>query len=188
MVRDTEGNDFFYPNGIAKLRLEGYGNVNGYIHKDNPDYLNAAINSNSLLEKHFQKSTTQLHTHSPQSMRVDLLNELEELFLSSFNKTRSNKFRSEDDIAVTGYLYHHYALLSGNAIQSNTRTELIQQNHGFTKKFNRLLNLKRRNMLNKLPLSICINDGADSHLNRDWNNSVNSFLNDFFPKKCEFEK
>ncbi|MEZ9408604.1 hypothetical protein BCT90_18985 [Vibrio lentus] len=188
LVKKTSADNFFFPNGIAKLRLENYGNVNGLVTQGHPDYLNAARNCNYLLEKDFGKSCTQLHTHSPQSMRVDLLNEMNERYCGEFDRTRSNKFRKSDDIAVTGFLYHHYAYLTGNAIQSTDKTELIQQNHDFQAKLNRIIRLYKRNSHRNLPLSVCLNDGADSHLNIEWNEAIMSFLNEFFPEKSSFEK
>ena len=75
MVRPTTAYNFYYSNGITKLKLENWGNVNGNPKEKEPDYLNAARNSNALLEKEFGKSTSQLHTHSPQAMRVDIFKE-----------------------------------------------------------------------------------------------------------------
>ncbi len=187
LLKPMTGNDFFYSNGIAKLRLEPYGNVNGEVKEGDADYLNAARNSNKLLEIDFKKTTTQLHTHSPQSMRVDILNRMEEQYLDAFNITMKNKFRKYTDIAVTGYLYHHFALLSGNALQTNIKTELVQQNHDFKKKLQLLITLKKQENWEKLPLSVCLNDGADSHLNRNWNIEIMKFLNSFFLDASKYE-
>ena len=188
LVKPLEKNNFYYANGIAKLRLEPYGNVNGGVTFGEPDYLNAARNSNALLEGKFGRTTTQLHTHSPQSMRCDILRKMNEEFQVDFERTLLNKFRDMSDIAVTGYLYHHYALLSGNALQSGDRTELVQQNHDFVKKLRTIVELNKNLDYAKLPISVCINDGADSHLNERWNEEVNKFLENLFPEKSIFEK
>ncbi|CKL04861.1 stealth conserved region 3 domain-containing protein [Neisseria meningitidis] len=164
------------------------GNVNGECTEGEPDYLNGARNANTLLEKEFKKFTTKLHTHSPQSMRTDILFEMEKKYPEEFNRTLHNKFRSLDDIAVTGYLYHHYALLSGRALQSSDKTELVQQNHDFKKKLNNVVTLTKERNFDKLPLSVCINDGADSHLNEEWNVQVIKFLETLFPLPSSFEK
>jgi len=187
LIKPTTKDDFFFPNGIAKVRLEKYGNVNGLTKEGDPDYLNAARNSNKLLELEFKKTTTQLHTHSPQSMRIDILTQMEEKYADKFSETMKNKFRTYKDIAVTGYFYHHYAILSGNALQCDTRTELIQQNHDFQKKLKKLVLLKEGNKIKELPMSVCLNDGADSHLNETWNLEVISFLNTFFHNKSKYE-
>ncbi|HGK5986318.1 TPA: stealth conserved region 3 domain-containing protein [Neisseria meningitidis] len=188
LTKPLNKDNFFYSNGIAKLRLEAWGNVNGECTEGEPDYLNGARNANTLLEKEFKKFTTKLHTHSPQSMRTDILFEMEKKYPEEFNRTLHNKFRSLDDIAVTGYLYHHYALLSGRALQSSDKTELVQQNHDFKKKLNNVVTLTKERNFDKLPLSVCINDGADSHLNEEWNVQVIKFLETLFPLPSSFEK
>ncbi|HGK6157387.1 TPA: hypothetical protein ACJ3HD_002201 [Neisseria meningitidis] len=37
-------------------------------------------------------------------------------------------------------------------------------------------------------MSVCINDGADSHLNEEWNVQVIKFLETLFPLPSSFEK
>jgi len=188
LVKPTKSGDFYFSNGIAKLRLEPYGNVNGFATYGDPDYLNAARNANALLEKDFHKTTTQLHTHSPQSMRVDILEKMETQYPLDFKRTMSNKFRTYQDISVTSYMYQHYALLSGNALQTDIKTEFIQQNHNFSDKLQRIIRLKNKGKLDELPLSVCLNDGADSHLNEQWNTEIMKFLETFFPEKSRYEK
>ena len=188
LTRPSDANDYFFSNGIVKLKLEPYGNVNGFVKNGDPDYLNAARNSTKLLEKTFNKTPTQLHTHSSQAMRVDLLKDMENLYYEEFQKTLNNKFRTPEDISVASYLYPHYAYLSGNAIQSNIKVELIKEQHNFKKKFCRILDLTKNKQFNKLPLSVCINDGGDSHLNDEWNEEVLNFLEKMYPQPSKYEK
>ena len=122
-------------------------------------------------------------------MRVDVLQEMYDKYGKHFDETMSHKFRTKDDIAVTGYFYHHYALLSGRALQSTDKTELVQQNHpNFQNKLNNIVKLNREKKYNELPISVCVNDGADSHLNETWNIEVMKFLDALFPQKSTFEK
>lgn len=186
LARKTSKSDFFLSNGLAKIRFESWGNVNGDIDESSPDYLNAARNCNKLLERDFGKSTTQLHTHSPQSMNKSVLKELEKKYIFEFKKTSMNKFRHITDIAVTGYLYHHYVYLIGKGLKDYTKTQLIQQNHDFVKIYRNLLAELNR-VEGNLPLSFCVNDGANSHLNDKWNIETLSFLEKYFPNKSKFE-
>jgi hypothetical protein len=179
--------DFFYPNGIAKVRLEPYGQVNGDPYPGHPDYLNGARNSNVLIERVFATSPTQLVTHSPAAMRRDVLQELEIQFGDDLGRTIHNRFRAPDDVAVATYLHAHYAVLSGKAVPDHTPVWLIQANHPFRKRLRKLQGWKKRSS-HKLPLSICLNDGAESHLNEQWNVSVTEFLGNFYAKKSQFEK
>lgn len=187
LARPTTKEDFFLSNGLVKIRFEPWGNVNGELKEGDPDYLNAARNCQQLLERDFGKSTTQLHTHSPQSMNKSILAQMEERYKGDFNRTSGNKFRHISDIAVTGYLFHHYAYLSGMGIKDYTKTILIQQNHDFKRLFNNLLKENKR-IEGKLPLSFCINDGANSHLNEEWNEFSIKFLEEYFGNKSSFEK
>ncbi|HAT06897.1 MAG TPA: hypothetical protein DCS77_14580 [Aeromonas salmonicida] len=123
-------------------------------------------------------------------MRVDLITELEDKFHDSFKTTRGNKFRKITDIAVTGFLMHHYAYLSGRGIKDYTPTLLIQRNHNYKERFSTILKQKENLIFesSKRYLSFCVNDGADSHLDDDWNISVQDFLDNYLPMKSSFEK
>ncbi len=188
LLKPLSAHDFFYHNGIAKIRLESYGNVNGDVLDSDPDYLNGARNSNKLLERDFNKFTTQLHTHSPYSMNVSVLNEMHERYKLEFNRTLSNKFRSSNDLSVASYFYSHYAILTGKALEDYSKTELIQQNHNFGLKLTNILNHSKKSEYRKLPLSVCLNDGQDSHLNEEWNTKLANFLNELYPGVSSYEK
>ena len=143
LMRPTLKSDFFYGNGLARLRLENYGMVNGPVTEGEPDYLNAARNSAELLTQRFGTYPVRLHTHSPQSMNREVLVEMESLFADQFEQTRRNKFRHSTDIAVTGFLYHHYAFAIRRAVPDGGVTRLIQQNHNYVHLFNALIEEKR---------------------------------------------
>ena len=187
LSRPTGKQDFFFSNGIAKTRLEGYGMVNGVAQDGQPDYLNGARNSAALLFKEFGVSATRLHTHSPQSMRKSVVEEMENLFEEDFQRTRSNKFRAVDDISVTGFLFPHYAYLKGAAVPVGTPTRLIQQNHNYERIFQGMHEELTRGHSTRF-LSICINDGNDSHLNDDWKEERDRFLENMFPRPSRFER
>ena len=160
--------------------------VNGDVTKGHPDYLNGARNASEVIKKEFGVSPTQLVTHSPIAFRKDVMNEIEEKYDEYLDRTRRNKFREIVDVAP-GYLYVHYAIAGGRAVVDRTPVQLVQQNHWFKKILSELVEKKRAGN-GKLPLSVCLNDGADSHLNVNWNIAVTTFLDDFFPEKSSFEK
>jgi hypothetical protein len=186
LTRPATAADFFHPNRIAKVRLEPYGQVNGEPEEGHPDYLNGARNANRLIEQAFSKSTTQLMTHSPMPLRKDVLAEMEDRFSDDFHRTIHNRFRAIDDIAVASYMHANYSILSGKALPDSTPVWLVQPNHNFRDKMTSLIKWKRKNS-RKLPLSACLNDGTESHVNDDWNAAVSSFLEIFFDQKSEFE-
>lgn len=186
LTRMTQKHDFFYSNGIARLRLENYGMVNGPVTSGEPDYLNAARNSAALILNEQGSYPVRLHTHSPQSMNRSLLEEMEEKFFEEFARTRSNKFRHSTDIAVTGFLYHHYAYVTGRAVPDGGNTRLIQQNHNFNRLFENLLQDKQTGKTSRF-LSVCVNDGKGSSDNNNWGESAFRFVNEYYPVPSQFE-
>lgn len=188
LTRQAFAHDFYLPSGIYKPRLEAKGMVTGAPVAGQPDYLNGARNATALLEQMFERSPTQLAIHSPHPLRKDILQELDTHFGPAMKRTAHNKFRSLDDVAVSGYLHAHYGILSGRAVADSTPVKLIQPNHTFAKIFADLIAKKKAGAEQTLPLSICVNDGFDSHLNATWNDAIIRFLTTFYPNKSSFEK
>ena len=180
-AKPTKKSDFFLPNGLAKLRFEPYGVVNGRINESDPSYVNAARNGQRLLEQQFSKVPVQLHKHTVQCMRRDVLSEMEILFSKDLCATRRNKFRDITDVSPASFLYPHFAYMSGFGTKVDDNVLMIKETADFQKVFNNLLVLKGNNKFSELPLTICINDGVDSHENTIWNESVIGFLNIYFP-------
>lgn len=187
LTRMTTKSDFFYANGIARLRLEKHGMVNGPVTEGDPDYLNGARNAAELLRAEFGKYPVRLHTHSPQSMNRAVLREMEERFLAEFQRTRANRFRHYSDVAVTGFLYHHYAFLTSRAVPDGGQTLLIQQNHAYEQMFAKLLDSFESGRHSQY-LSTCVNDGRGSVDNSDWDEQARTFLSRYFPVPSQFEK
>jgi len=188
LTRPSKKTDFFEPNGICKLKLERWGNVNGDPKEDEPDYLNGARNCQRLIERDYGVSPTQLHCHAPQALRVDVLNEMEAKYGEKFKRTSRARFRSMHDVAVTGFFFHHYVLATGRGIKGNQKTMLIQQNHQFEPLLKKILAERSTPDDERRHLSICLNDGADSHLNENWNRSILRFLNQYFSERSDFER
>jgi hypothetical protein len=178
--------DFFASNGTCLTKFEGWGTVNGEVVEGDPDYLNAARNSGKLLLDDFGGWPVSLHTHSPQSLRVSVLEEMEGRYGEDFRRTRSSRFRSSSDIAVSGFLFHHYAYATGRGVAVDARTQLVQQNHNFKEVFSTLL--RNRDRWSGSPkLSFCVNDGRGSMENSGWNAAALQFLCSYFPTKSQFE-
>ena len=188
LVRDVCPEHFFFANGIAKLRLESYGMVNGEPALGDPDYLNGARNGAELINEEFGGWPVHLHTHSPQSLNSQIIQEMEEKYPDAFNRTRSQRFRSPSDISVTGFLYSHYAFAQGRAVTNGSNdTLLIQQNHDFVSRFARIERMRERPRPNSGPVAICINDGNGSADNVEWNVAASEFVNRYFMKHSKYE-
>lgn len=111
--------DFFDETGRSLAYFESYGMVNASeITEEHPDYLVAAKNSKALIKQVFSNyDARNLHRHVPYALKKSVISELEEKFKSAFELTRQAKRRSEHDINLTSFLYHHYAYAKGLAVK-----------------------------------------------------------------------
>ena len=173
--------NFFTPSGLSVSWLEGYGMVSGDPKIGDPDYLNAARNSADLLRRNFGFSPTELHCHVPFSLRRSVIEEIEALFMDRFDEFRVNRFRRINDINLTSFLYHHFALSQGAAIERTARSLMIRSND---LRWRDLLNRARSRRLHFL----CINEGGALDPSEDWNVELGRFLDATFPDVPEWEK
>ncbi|PTT55697.1 stealth conserved region 3 domain-containing protein [Aeromonas sp. HMWF014] len=190
LARPAEKTDFFEPNGNCKIKMEPYGNVVGNNAPHLPDYLNASINSQRVLNRKFGYKPTQLHRHTHQALRVDLLEKIEKDFYIEVENTRCNKFRTVNDINITSFLFHHYAYYTGNAVKTYPLTYLIKSQSKYKDMFKKIISQKNDIFFDDdtRALTVCINDGNDSHKNMDWNISINVFLSTYLPNPSSCEK
>lgn len=188
LVKPVKKSDYFLPNGMAKTRPEPYGMVHGELDENDPDYLNAARNVQALLQAEFGKTATKLHTHTPQSGRLSVMQACEATFPEAYKRTRSNKFRSIDDISPTSFMYPSFAYLTGNAVMDYPLTSLVNN----AKPFRKILNGYRASInageFDELPLSLCINDGGGSTEDEVWNRAVVRFMRTTFDGMSDAEK
>ena len=101
---------FFNANGTSRIQFEPYAMVAGPVRPGDADYLNAARNSARLIEERFGHVPTQLHRHVPYALRRSTLAAIEAEFADAFAEFRRNRFRRSNDVNLTSFLYHHYAL------------------------------------------------------------------------------
>lgn len=169
--------DFFLSNGVSISNLEPYGVVNGVISKNNPDYINAAINGQKLLADKFNITPTQLHQHSPYALRKDILNEICSIYTEAVSVTTFNRFRSKTDISIPSFLYHHYSYIKKQSSISHLAACYI----GYKKR------VKIKKLVDKDAKTICINDGGSSYSDDKWNERIKYYLESTYKNKCEFE-
>jgi len=182
LTRPARVTDFFQSNGLSKSAMEPYGTVSGEVAKGDADYLNAARNGKSLLEKAFGKSVTSLHTHTPYALRKDVLLEMEERFKEPIEQTIHNAFRTPEDISTVSFLYHHYSYMTQRAVYSELDSVLIKARRAdYPMVMADILTGKR------VPVAVCINDGSGSSHMMRWNQHVSGFLDTYFPHPSAFE-
>ncbi len=187
LMRTAEKEDFFLSNGTPRVRLESFGTVNGPVQKDQPAYLNAARNSAECIYRDFGTYPTRLHTHSQNSLRRSILEEMEQRYPGEIERTRSSMFRGTKEVVMTGFFFAHYAIASGSGVEAKTPTMLIQPNHDYVERM-RIVQSQIETCGDSEYLSVCLNDGNGSHLNLEWDQAIMSFLSAVFPEKSRYEK
>lgn len=120
--------DFFDEIGRSVAYLEPYGMVDSKAGRDKSlDYLSAANNSKDLLKTIFPDYEARcLHRHVPYALKKSILEEIEEAFPKMIESTRNAKRRSLDDVNVTSFLYHHFAIVSGRAVKADASSLIVR--------------------------------------------------------------
>lgn len=172
-------NDFFDDCGRSISYFEPYGMVfDKNTRKEIPDYLQAAINSHKLLKEKFSDySARNLHRHVPYAMKRSVLKEIESNFPNAIQRTRYEKRRSETDINLTSFFYHHYAFVTGNAVSADLNGLIVRPE-----------NIK--NILGKNSYKykiLCFNDGNGSSENINYKKETLKFFNERLAEKACWE-
>lgn len=77
----------------------------------------ACVNSMELMSEYeYFRNFLSLHEHTPYPLKKSIMNEIEQLFQEELQKTRAARIRTENDISLTYFLHHHYALHRGMAV------------------------------------------------------------------------
>jgi|GEM_PF-1886475 len=188
LLKPVNKSDFFLPNGVPKIRPEPYGMVHGELNEDDPDYINAARNVQRLLQAEFGKTATKLHTHSPQSMRLSVVQACEATFVDEYKRTRGNRFRCITDINPTSFMYPSFAYLTGNAVMDYPQISLVNVVKPYKRTFGGFIGAMRNARYDDLPLTLCINDGGGSSDDEDWSEAVVRFMEAAFDEISEAER
>jgi hypothetical protein len=167
LTNATGVNDFFDDDGRAKVFLSGKTFIPDGTHT--PDMLAAdaaAINTRDLFQNRFSRSITRKFKHCPIALHRDVMVHLEAIFSDDFDAVRQNRFRNPNDLAVSGSLYQHYALMIDKANIADITYQYIEINS--TKLPLRLLKLGVMSAWDR-PVVMCLNavtGGAGSRFNQ----------------------
>ncbi|WP_188717227.1 stealth conserved region 3 domain-containing protein [Paracoccus acridae] len=172
---------FFSETGNTRAFLEDFGVVSGSCRDTDPDYLNASRNSANLLLNELDFWPTRLHKHTPYSLKRDILMEIEGKWKSDFSIFRRNKFRSINDLNLTSFLYHHYALATGRAEVASVKLSLVMP-----------IDVRWQNRLSTALCGdvdvLCINEGGVLRPAPNWHSSVSRFLQNSFFQPAPWEQ
>jgi hypothetical protein len=162
--------DFFDDLGRSLSFYEPYGMVVGIRREDTPSYMLAALNSADLIQNYFGIYPRKLLKHVPHALKKSVLTEIEFTFNDSVEKVRRAKVRSEMDISITSFLYHHYSYLLGKSLPASCRYALVRaKNH--KKVYSQPAKYK----------FLCINDGGGDSSNLSYKMASKSFMEKRYP-------
>ncbi|SFB52105.1 Stealth protein CR1, conserved region 1 [Rhizobium sp. NFR07] len=153
----VQRSDFFTKYGRSISRLEPYGAV-PYLEElcaagEAEEWQYAAVNGANLIASSFLIRPTQVHRHAPYAFKKSVFDEIETAWPEQLHRTRAAKFRTADDLSVASFLYHHFALNKGSAVEANDESMIVR--HTNYRAF------QSRAMYKKLKF-FCVNDGGGS--------------------------
>jgi hypothetical protein len=180
VMRPLPKGHFFNENGTSRSFLEPYAMVAGAARPGDADYLNASRNSARLIERRFGHVPTQLHRHVAFALRRSTLAAIEAEFADAFAAFRVNRFRRSNDVNLTSFLYHHYAIATAETTTAECESMLVKpQDVRWRAHLGQAS--KRR------PQIVCINEGGDMRPSALWESSVLDFMETHFPRKASWE-
>lgn len=175
--------DFFTAYGQSVSRLEPYGALPYFQQLRDEgraeEWHCAALNCADLLFSHQGVKPTKAHRHAPYALQKSLYEDLINTFQKEAAVTRNARFRQLSDFSFTSFLYHHYALNRGRAVESNENSMIIRPNN-----FRRFSAKK----IYKNLRFFCLNDGGGSASDNNYNKFKSEFLKSFYPFKSQAEK
>ncbi len=181
VMRSMKPSDFFAGSGQSLSRLEPSGMVSGSHDPDDPDYLNAARNCVELIHSRLGFVPTQLHRHAPFSLKRSVLDEIEACWAERYAQFRCNAFRGREDLNVPSFLYHHYAIGTGQALSDPKKTVLVKSNDPATQAS------RMNEAMNADVDFVCLNEGGVEAPSEQWVTSTRHFMLTKFPLPAPWE-
>lgn len=171
--------NFYDQSGRSISQLEPYGMVAAdNLFDATREFLAPAMKCRArLLENYPWYQATQLHKHTPHVLLKSVLEAIEIEFKNDMDHTRSHRLRSPEDLNVTSFLYHHYALANGTAVEGDAPSLIVrpQNIHDLLGKGARKYNY------------LCFNDGDGSAMDSGYVRGFFEFMAINLPSKSSFE-
>ncbi len=173
-------NDFFDFMGRSVSYFEPYGMVfENNLLDPNMDYLVSSINSYRLLKSTFPiYNPSCLHKHVPYALKKSVLHDMEEKWDDEFKATRYSKLRSNTDVNITSFLYHHYAMATGKAVDKDNNYLLVRPEN--------IKTLFEKNNF-KTYKFLCFNDGNNSSNDEKYKQDFIKFCQLQLSQKSSYE-
>lgn len=172
--------DFFDSAGRSISYYEPYGMVyDGSMRENIPDYMKASINSCRLLKEIAPNySARNLTRHVPHALKKSVLQRIDECFNFDINRTRYSKLRSDIDINLTSFLYHHYSYITKESVSGDIKNIIVRPS-------NIKMIVDEQAFSHKV---MCFNDGAGSAVDKNYKATTKKYLNRRFSEPSPWEK
>lgn len=174
-TKTTQPELFFKSNGLTSGFLSKNTYPNRMIIKLPIDY--AGENTKNIIKKYYELEITHKIMHAPYALKRSTLKEIEDLLNDQIEITRSNRFRSTDDISLTSSLYFYYSYCRSQSIFENIKTRYVDLSH-IAHPLAIITSYLEDNQF------ICLNETIFKHQN---SRIIQYFLKKRFPYKSEFE-
>jgi glycosyltransferase involved in cell wall biosynthesis len=180
--RPLQPSMFFAANGVAQFFQSPTPVPMTPIGDDDDFNFTAAKNNRVLIKEAFGHTITQSFLHAPYSLRVSVLNELEERFPEAVAQTANSRLRAATDISIPSSLHHYYAYFTGRSSRGSIRVAYVDigdpDQHP---RLTQILTIRGNDVF-------CLNDTHHSVLSpAERAQVVKVFLENYFPVPSEFE-
>ncbi|MFF4566260.1 stealth conserved region 3 domain-containing protein [Streptomyces sp. NPDC001435] len=174
---------FFTSNGHTRLFWSPTAVPPVPLSHEDEGYFAAAKNNRALLQRDFQRTTTQGFLHTPHPLRRSVLTEIEETYPSEIAATASSAFRARTDLSVPSSLHHHYSYLTGRSHPSTLSSSFINAGrYDHHTRLSRLLATRSHSVF-------CIGESPNAEVPVDEQDRVlRAFLTAYFPVPSRFER
>lgn len=172
--------DFHTDFGSTVCRLEPYGALQ-YLEElcfaeEAEEWQHAAVNGVNLINEKFGFRPRQLHRHAPYAFKKSVFLEIEEQFPNEFHATRSARMRSRGDVSIASFVYHHYALATRRAVETNDESMIVRHTN--------YARFEKRKLYKQMKF-FCVNDGGGSGHHVGYKRFKHTFLPKLYPfKSC----
>lgn len=178
LSQPCQSTDFFDRLGRSYSFYEPYGMVGGVAFtEDTPSYMKAAMNGANILFESFGYYPRNLLKHTPHPLKKSILKEIEDVYAGIIDRVRRAKLRSDDDISLTSFFFHHYSYLNGTSIPSECNYALVRAKN-YKKSFQHSYSYK----------FMCLNDGGGDSENKAYKQASLNFMNQRYPIIQAWEK
>lgn len=170
--------DFFDILGRSYSFYEPYGMVGAInIDEDTPSYMKAATNGAEIIYESYGHYPRNLLKHTPHPLKKSVLQEIEDIYSNVIERVRKAKLRSDDDISLTSFFFHHYSFLNGTSVPGDCHYALVRAKN-YKKAFQQSFSYK----------FMCLNDGGGDSENKAYKTASLNFMNQRFPLVQPWEK